>query len=109
MNKLKWLMIVIIVIFLVGCVSREPKIVYITRTKDKFIFISEKYYKDDIKIPKPIDAKTYIKSTPTQREIYNTKLIIELYKTIGLYKIKLYTIGKYQEELKKKLNNKLKE
>jgi len=91
----------LIPVLFLGCVNREPKIVYLTKIKTNYLYLPTKYYLDDIEIPKPVDIKTYIKANPLERERYNVILILKLYKTIGDYKIKLKTIKDYETKIRK--------
>ena len=107
-KSLSILLISFMFILFTGCASKETKIVYITKTKTRFNFLPERYYKDDIALPKPPDKKTYLLANPIERTNLDTNLILELYKTVGLYKIKLKAIRDYELQLRQGTNKLLK-
>lgn len=108
MKKLLSIFSISLILFIfAGCASRDTKIVYITKTKTKFNFLPKRYFNDNITLPKPPSEKTYLLADPIQRSNLSANLILELYKTIGLYKIKLKTIKDYEINIKqgiKKIN-----
>ncbi len=110
MNKLLSLVGISLFLFVItGCATRETKIVYITKTKTKFNFLPKRYYVDNITLPKPPNKKIYLLADPIKRNNLSTNLILELYKTIGLYKIKLRAIKNYETKIKQgveKINKK---
>jgi len=89
----------IILIFLSGCASKE-KIVYVTKTKIKYVEMPADFYSDDITIPKFPSMRVYLKANPYQREKLLVNHVLDLYNCIGKYKLKLKSIYKYNNKIK---------
>ena len=85
---------------LAGCATRQEPVIKI-RTVNKYVHPPEYLLRDNIELPKPVDKKTYIEATPSEREFYNTKLILNLYKTIGKYKLKLKALREFDKNISK--------
>jgi len=83
-----------------GC-SGKQKIIYVEKPIIKYKHLPPHFYEDNVILPKPPDTLIYIEADPIKRENMLTNLIIELYKTIGYYKLKLRYIRKYENNISK--------
>ena len=92
----KTILLLISFFLFIGCSSSKQKIIYIEKPIIKYRHLPSHFYKDDIILPKPPNTIIYVEADPIKRENMLTNLIIELYKTIGYYKIKLKYIKKYE-------------
>jgi hypothetical protein len=83
------------ILFYTGCATK-PKIEYVTVTKTRYVALPADMYKDGIELPKPPNKYDYIIASPLEREKMLVNHILDLYKTIGLYKLKLKYIKLYE-------------
>ena len=54
---------------------------------------------DDIIVPRPPDRETFINSDPIERELMLSNKLIDLYKVISQYKLKLKGIRNYDTNI----------
>ena len=91
----------ILVFILTGCSKKE---VFVPVVKVKHHFIPDELLLDDINITVPPDRDTVINASPIEREILFRDMIINLYKDIGKYKVRIKTISVYTKYIKEKIN-----
>ena len=89
-------LVLVILLLLSGCSER---IIY--KTKTYYKPLPRELILDDVMLPLPPDKTLYINGTPVIREIMLKNLIIELYSTIYIYKIRIRDIKKYDENASK--------
>jgi len=93
-----------ILLIILGCASK-PKIVYVKTSVVKPIYVPDTLLKDDIELPVPPERHVFIKTTPLRRETLLVNHILDLYKVIGKYKLKLKAVRDYNKAIKKKIDS----
>jgi PBP1b-binding outer membrane lipoprotein LpoB len=102
---MRYLLIVMAIFFLSGCVKK----VYVPVVSTRYEEIPNDLIKDDISLPKPPDRESFVNSGPIERGSMLTSTVMDLYSTIRLYKLKLKHISDYNKELKDLNDKSLKE
>jgi len=105
MNRITQILIVVIISVLISGCASKPKVVYVKTSIVKPIYVPDTLLKDDIELPVPPKRHLFIKTTPLRRETLLVNHILDLYKVIGKYKLKLKAIKDYNNALKKKIGS----
>lgn len=98
------IIISILAFFIVGCSQKENTIIPVYENKIEYKKIPGYLLVDNIPTPKPLTHEEYTAHEPytvkqIAKEKKTTTLIIELYKTIGLYKLRLQSIKKWDNNM----------
>ncbi|RLF08144.1 MAG: hypothetical protein DRJ64_01650 [Thermoprotei archaeon] len=87
------------ILFLQGCMF--TKTVYVPVVEIKYENIPTVLLVDDIEIPEPPEREKFIKANPIEREQMLTKVVIDLYSSMKLYKLKLANIAEFDDNASK--------
>jgi len=95
---MKFLILLYVTLLVTGCsFKQEP--VYVTKVKLEYIPIPNSLLVDDIILPKPPMREAYIIAGPIDRGTMDNVLIINLYKAVGEYKLKLKAIRDFDKNI----------
>lgn len=95
---MKFLILLYTMFLVTGCAFKQEP-VYVTKVQLKHIPIPSSLLIDDIILPKPPNREAYVSSDPIDRGTMNKVLIINLYRAVGEYKLKLNAIRDFDKNI----------
>ncbi len=105
---MKYLLILISLIFLTGCSDNEPKPDVIIKYKTKYI-LPPKRFMHMYKLEKPISKNKFLKMSASEKELELTIYAIKLFSIIGKYKLQTKSIINWNKKQIQLINKRRKE